>query len=517
MRNNSIERNTVMDSIKTAYTEFIDSLVAEDKEKEAYDFIESVTGTQPTRKRPRVKKPIKRQLHNNNSPNVPIQPQVQPPQQAPQNEEEPAVFEKSPNTIGPGSVAPILELGKIIDKIKLDSSYSGLPNDVKSGIAKIEKMTENAFKFASEIKVAKTTLQKLKKNLDLFGRAHADLSPRIVSKLTALQKLVDSEISGGQPVKKNKVQPSPEKGFKAPKGIRQKSRAQKEDVTNMRDRAQKGLEDLDAPEESTPPKTAPVQNPVPQTSQVPESENPKPTTVSEPELTPQAPNNSKGVLKSKLLKHPTYSQIFYRLPPPIIKELNRIGLGLDDLKEKAPVKVASHVNRVLSMYLKNRKASSELDMGIEEETKEHSDIYKKLEEDLDKKDVDVPISLNDFAIQIAKAHLKEDPKYYTKLRETFKESMDFTGIGNIITPKNKLSDREIARTLRLAIAAELDAVHLYELIVDATKDKSVKKVLQDIANEEKVHVGELQELLKKFDDTDEGFLEEGKNEVEDLN
>lgn len=96
-----------------------------------------------------------------------------------------------------------------------------------------------------------------------------------------------------------------------------------------------------------------------------------------------------------------------------------------------------------------------------------------------------------------------------------KVAMDFSGIGNLITPNEILSDREISRALRLAIASELDATHLYELIVDSTDDEDVKKVLQSISNEEKVHAGELMELLKKFDKENVKFLEDGKKEVED--
>lgn len=38
--------------------------------------------------------------------------------------------------------------------------------------------------------------------------------------------------------------------------------------------------------------------------------------------------------------------------------------------------------------------------------------------------------------------------------------------------------------------AELDAVNLYEQLAAMTDDKNIKKVLFDIAKEEKTHVGE---------------------------
>ncbi len=53
-------------------------------------------------------------------------------------------------------------------------------------------------------------------------------------------------------------------------------------------------------------------------------------------------------------------------------------------------------------------------------------------------------------------------------------------------------DREI---LRAAIIAELDAINLYEEFANMTDNDDIKAVLQDIAEEEKTHVGELQTLL----------------------
>jgi hypothetical protein len=92
-------------------------------------------------------------------------------------------------------------------------------------------------------------------------------------------------------------------------------------------------------------------------------------------------------------------------------------------------------------------------------------------------------------------------------------AMDFTSIAPMITPDKKLTDSEIARALRLSIAAELDAVHLYELIADSVGDKKVQEVLKDIAVEEKVHVGELTELLSRFDKDYDKSVEEGRKEV----
>jgi rubrerythrin len=73
-------------------------------------------------------------------------------------------------------------------------------------------------------------------------------------------------------------------------------------------------------------------------------------------------------------------------------------------------------------------------------------------------------------------------------------------------------DKEI---LRAGIIAELDAINLYEQMAALTENKNIRKILLDIAREEKTHVGEFQTLLLKEDKEQEKELEEGKKEVEE--
>jgi len=74
-------------------------------------------------------------------------------------------------------------------------------------------------------------------------------------------------------------------------------------------------------------------------------------------------------------------------------------------------------------------------------------------------------------------------------------------------------DKEILRT---GIIAELDAINLYEQMAAMTENQNIKKILLDIAKEEKTHVGEFQALLLKEDEEQVKELEEGKKEVEEL-
>ncbi len=73
-------------------------------------------------------------------------------------------------------------------------------------------------------------------------------------------------------------------------------------------------------------------------------------------------------------------------------------------------------------------------------------------------------------------------------------------------------DREI---LRAAIIAELDAVSLYEQLAAMTDDHKIRRILLDVAKEEKTHVGEFQTLLLLIDPEQSEEMEAGRKEVEE--
>jgi rubrerythrin len=73
-------------------------------------------------------------------------------------------------------------------------------------------------------------------------------------------------------------------------------------------------------------------------------------------------------------------------------------------------------------------------------------------------------------------------------------------------------DKEI---LRVGIIAELDAVNLYEQLAAFTENDDIKKVLLDIAREEKTHVGEFQTLLLRLDKQQVDELKAGEDEVKE--
>ncbi len=80
-----------------------------------------------------------------------------------------------------------------------------------------------------------------------------------------------------------------------------------------------------------------------------------------------------------------------------------------------------------------------------------------------------------------------------------------------IDPKSL--DKEI---LRAAIIGELDAINLYEQMASLTQNEDLRRVLLDVANEEKTHIGEFQAMLLRLDPEQARELESGKKEVDEM-
>lgn len=79
----------------------------------------------------------------------------------------------------------------------------------------------------------------------------------------------------------------------------------------------------------------------------------------------------------------------------------------------------------------------------------------------------------------------------------------------------KLSHEELVRAIRFMIAAEYEAIQLYQQLAESIDNTLAQGVLLDIANEEKVHAGEFLRLLKELDGEEEKFYADGAREVEE--
>jgi len=80
----------------------------------------------------------------------------------------------------------------------------------------------------------------------------------------------------------------------------------------------------------------------------------------------------------------------------------------------------------------------------------------------------------------------------------------------------QITKEELVRALRLDIAAEQEAIHMYTAQAEASEDALARAVLLEIADEERQHTGELMELLRRLAPEEQKFLEDGRKEVEEV-
>lgn len=120
-------------------------------------------------------------------------------------------------------------------------------------------------------------------------------------------------------------------------------------------------------------------------------------------------------------------------------------------------------------------------------------------------------SINDMLGEYCKQVIIENDKKYSNCIN--RVASQFINPNVVLSPYKSINERELTRLLRQSIAAEEEAIHLYESIVDMTDNSFVKDVVQDIANEEKVHVGEFQKVLSIILSNENEFLNSGYDEV----
>jgi rubrerythrin len=80
----------------------------------------------------------------------------------------------------------------------------------------------------------------------------------------------------------------------------------------------------------------------------------------------------------------------------------------------------------------------------------------------------------------------------------------------------KLTRPELVRAIRFSISAEYEAIQLYMQLAESIDDELSRKVLVDIANEEREHAGEFLKLLRHLDPEEEQFYQKGYKEVEEM-
>lgn len=80
----------------------------------------------------------------------------------------------------------------------------------------------------------------------------------------------------------------------------------------------------------------------------------------------------------------------------------------------------------------------------------------------------------------------------------------------------KVTQEELIQAIRLDIAGELEAIYIYDAHIQATDNPIAKKILADIRDEEKAHVGELMTLLRILDPREGELFAEGEEEVREM-
>jgi rubrerythrin len=80
--------------------------------------------------------------------------------------------------------------------------------------------------------------------------------------------------------------------------------------------------------------------------------------------------------------------------------------------------------------------------------------------------------------------------------------------------KEGMSKSELVRALRQDLAAEEEAVHLYESHIDASRNPLVNAALQEIANDEKVHAGKFLRLIEMLTGDEGEYLLQGADEAD---
>jgi len=93
---------------------------------------------------------------------------------------------------------------------------------------------------------------------------------------------------------------------------------------------------------------------------------------------------------------------------------------------------------------------------------------------------------------------------------------EFSSPFALLKNDRKLTHDELVRAIRFMIAAEYEAVQLYQQTAESTDNKLAKEVLLDIADEEKEHAGEFLRLLRELEPDEEKFYREGYEEVEEM-
>lgn len=93
--------------------------------------------------------------------------------------------------------------------------------------------------------------------------------------------------------------------------------------------------------------------------------------------------------------------------------------------------------------------------------------------------------------------------------------MDFTDPFVGMAPR-KLTDAELAKAIRLDMAAELDAINLYQSHLESTDNPVARRMIKHIMDEEKDHLEEFAQLLYTLDPTQAAAVTEARHDFQSV-
>lgn len=82
----------------------------------------------------------------------------------------------------------------------------------------------------------------------------------------------------------------------------------------------------------------------------------------------------------------------------------------------------------------------------------------------------------------------------------------------VVSYNEKYDKKRLAIAIRQKINEENDAINSYLSLVPHIVDNNIRSIIEDIANEEKIHVGELQQILYSIDPDELTKEKEGRKE-----
>ena len=104
----------------------------------------------------------------------------------------------------------------------------------------------------------------------------------------------------------------------------------------------------------------------------------------------------------------------------------------------------------------------------------------------------------------------EKSKGKKNLPESVKDKLQYAI--DQMDPNFTYSYNSLLIELRKRLEEEYDAINNYMKMLPHTSEEWVKKIIEDIANEEKAHVGELEYILYKLSPEEKKNVDKGKEE-----